>query len=194
MSERSAMLVDYQTRAEEFAFGDMVESLSSLGIFGRVTAVYPAIGMVDVEWPTGNTREPVESLQRFIEGDDATPPRTQNTPGGVGKHTKGASVRRVAEAFVKKALYWAAPDRHYRATKEECDSEQFTCPKCKKAILKPASYQRANGASEKLFACPKCLFLIKRCDIIGHPEYVDDQTVAKKAQETFKRVRLTGSV
>jgi hypothetical protein len=38
--------------------------------------------------------------------------------------------------------------------------------------------------SERLLACSGCLFLIKRADIIGHPEYVKD------AHET-PRKRLT---
>lgn len=183
MKNRGAMFVDYQQRAKEFAVGDSVVSTASTPqrVYGRVIAVYPAIGMVDVEWPNGNTREPVESLMRQSL-ETIAPPETENVPGGV-------SSRRVAEAYVKKALYWAAPDRHYRATREECLSGKFRCPKCKETTLKPASYQRAGGSSEKLLGCPGCLFLIKPCDIIGHPDYAEDDV-----QPPFSRVRMTGGV
>lgn len=186
---------------------------------GRVVQVFPAIGMVDLQWPNGVVRFPVEELQRLVVNDsgavfpDPPNPVNEDVPAGAGvvpvsggpiehlpekleesqppstlpeaespKRTnlddmarKNASaVSRLAETYVKQALYWASKDRHYQATRGELESNSYTCPKCKDACLKPASYKRAEGASEKLLACPNCLFLIKRCDIIGHPEYIDD--------------------
>jgi len=98
-------------------------------------------------------------------------------------------IRRVAEAYVKKALYWASKDRQYRASGGEIDADAFNCPKCKEAILRPASYKRQGGQSEHLLGCPHCLFLIKKCDIIGHPDYVDYEAEAKLP---FARIRLGG--
>ena len=80
---------------------------------------------------------------------------------------------RVAEAWVKKALYWASSDRKYRATDDECSSGSYTCPRCKQESLRKAVYKRRGGVSEKLLGCPKCLFLIKREDIIGDPSYIE---------------------
>ena len=194
--------VDYQQRAKEFSVGGVVYPTwgENTDISGRVVAVWPAIGMVDVEWPHGTERVPVEDLQRLTSDTPHEPPQPEhdNVPGGTGtvsvpggpdKLPHRASVERVAEAFVKKALYWAAADRQYKATGGECDGGQFRCPKCKDAVLRPASYKRREGQSEKLLGCPECLFLIKREDIIGHPDYDDGST----GQEPFERLRVRAS-
>lgn len=188
--------VDYQQRATEFAVGDVVYPFfGSPDQAGRVTAVWPAIGMVDVEWPHGPGRMPVEDLAQY-EAKDYRPPHPvhENVPGGVSTvQVPGGpmdfadplpgqkvatfaiegSIRRVAEAFVKKALYWGAADRKYRATKSELDTGAFNCPKCRKAALRKAIYKRSEGRSEDLLGCPDCMFLIKRCDIIGSDEWRD---------------------
>lgn len=181
--------VNYQERAALFAVGDMVIPYGRTNEFaGRVTAVWPGIGMVDVEFPAGNKRYPVEELQRLApETTSANPPTTNSAPGGQptvsipgGPYPREheASIRRVAEAFVKKALYWNAPDRQYRATNEEIESGHFKCPKCRgrgqDSTLRPAVYKRKEGRSEKLLGCPECLFLVKRSDIVGHPDYVEN--------------------
>jgi hypothetical protein len=220
-------------------------------LMGRVVAVYPAIGMVDVQWPHGSERHPVEELQRYEEENyiptpvdqasvpggtpvsdldtDGTPiPKVAETdgirdwlPGGIGDKTSPDSVsseqlakgikvemehtsdpniareiaidhltedakyydkletiekhgnRRVAEAWVKKALYWASSDRKYKCSDEEGTSGEYLCPKCRQATLRKAVYKRRGGQSEKLLGCPNCLFLIKKTDIIGDPDYFD---------------------
>lgn len=207
MTKQAAMFVDYQQRAKEFAVGDSVSHVSAAAyhLHGRVMAIYPAIGMVDVEWPFGTERLPVEELQRYDDGSP-TPPQSDNVPGGAAKvpvpgapdhsvirvQASDPAVRRVVDAFVKKALYWAAPDRHYKATALECTDGSYHCPRCKDgSTLRPVSYQRTGGASERLLGCPGCLFLIKRQDIIGHPDYIDD-AMGKKAK--FARVRMTAGV
>jgi hypothetical protein len=147
-------------------------------VSGRVVAVWDAIGMVDVEYPNGVKRHPVEDLQRTT-GEEADAPHTENVPGGAGTvrvpggppQEKTASVRRVSEAFVKQALYWASKDRKYKARRDEVSAGNYTCPKCKAGTLRNAIYKRNEGKSERLMGCPECLFLIKRCDIIGHPDY-----------------------
>lgn len=145
-------------------------------VSGRVVAVWDAIGMVDVEYPNGTKRHPVEELQRTL-GTEADAPHTENVPAGAGTvrvpggPAKEASTRRVAEAFVKQALYWASKDRKYKARTDEIEAGSYTCPKCKAGTLRNAVYKRAEGRSERLMGCPECLFLIKRCDIIGHPDY-----------------------
>lgn len=251
--------VNFQARALEFAVGDVVVPFGFLDSqVGRVTAVWPAIGMADVEMPTGNHRWPVEELQRFQNGVAQPPAAGMNTApgesrtvpvsGGPGRvasrpkqgdsawdflqaiadlpyirfadfETQGriqiewkpkdarnaevevqmkdiagrfgleiegfkvsppgtatfgfrprgrqASASRVAEAFLKQALYWASQDRKHKMTKAECESGQMTCPKCKDAPLKRAVYKREDGQSTKLYGCQECLFLIRAQDILG---------------------------
>lgn len=178
MKSRVAAYVDYQQRAQEFSVGDIVYLfLGAPHQSGRVIAVWEAIGMVDVEWPHGSQRLPVEDLQRY-EAKDFLPPESEknNVPGGAGSVSvpggpkqlpREASVRGVAEVFVKKALYWGAKDRKYRATLEELEASDFSCPKCKEGRLRKAVYKRSEGASEHLLGCPSCMFLIKRADILG---------------------------
>lgn len=188
MPEGKHAYVDYQRRAKDFQVGDIVYPfiLGDDNLCGRVQAVWPAIGMVDVEWPTGSERVPVEDLQRY-EAKDYIPPAVgdDNIPGGAGTvgvaggptrlpHTSSdQSVERVARAFVKKALYWAATDRQYRATRGELDGRSYTCPRCKGAPLRRAVYKRRSGQSVPLLGCGKCLFLIKKEDIVGDPSYIE---------------------
>lgn len=211
MSSRTAAYVDYQQRASEFSVGDLVYPFMSgdADIIGRVMAVWPAIGMVDVEWPHGSERCPVESLQQY-QAKDYRPADVghDNIPGGSGSvsvpggppeelpgDTEGQPSRdvqkvgRVAHAWVKKALYWASRDRQYRATKREIADGKYICPKCKQVPLRPAVYKRRDGVSEPLLGCSNCLFLIKRLDIIGHPEYDDGSS----QKEPFGHLRVRGS-
>lgn len=52
---------------------------------GRVVACYPAIGMVDVQWPHTANRHPVEDLQIIAAGDDPfVAPMHEDVPGGPG--------------------------------------------------------------------------------------------------------------
>lgn len=279
MSKKNAY-VDYQQRAREFAKGDLVFDIinGSQDTSGRVVAVFPAIGMVDVQYTHGTVRHPVEELQRIVVNDSGSvfpdPPNPKNedvpagagtvsVPGGplpstkpgvdskskpsqmldkekqmvkrdelttkvgfhrqaklirpawakLGRAAKSAGLTRQefvkwahgpafkagywhgvdlprvlpimlaayekpkASEFIeadKTALYWASADRHYKATRSELDSNKFCCPRCEKGILRPTVYKRDGGSSVKLLACPECLFLIKRDDIIGHPDYQDD--------------------
>jgi len=175
VSKTAVNNVNWQQRATEFSVGDLV------GLFGayesqsgRVTAVWPAIGMVDVEMAVGNKRFPAEELQRYDnETGSVVPPQTDSAavsptvsvPGGPYKE---ASVQRVAEAAVRRALYWASKDRQYRLTGAESGGGPIGCPKCKDGTLKKAIYKRRDGASERLMGCPGCLFLIKGLDIVTY--------------------------
>ena len=186
--------VDYQQRASEFAVGDIVYPFltGNPGYNGRVQAVYPAIGMVQVEWPHGSERMPVEDLQQYFnQAGDYNPANVghDNIPGGAATVPVPAGpvepldqkplakramvqVDRVARAHVKRAMYWASRDRKYRATQEEVDTGNYRCPRCKDKYMRPASYKRENGASVRLLACSECLFLVKPCDIENHPDFV----------------------
>jgi hypothetical protein len=185
VGSRTAHNVNYQQRALEFAVDDIVfpYELGSQDVAGRVVQVFPAIGVVDVEFPNGVKQYPVEDLQRVNPENVQTEPTevTQNVPGGAGGvSTSGGPpreagdqanrIRRIAEAFVKKSLYWGSRDRKYRATRAELEANNYTCPKCKEGQLRRAIYKRMEGKSERLMGCGNCLFLIKSCDIMGHPD------------------------
>ena len=179
MSRRRAMNnVNYQERATEFSVGDVVTPFGAFDAqTGRVTAVWPAIGMIDVEYPSGNKRYPVEDLQRFDDQGNATPPHTDSVPGGqptvqVPGGPYGKSAARVAAAFQRKAIYWKERDRRYQMSRPELDAGCPNCPKCPDISLKKAIYKRRDGSSEKLMGCPECMFLIKEGDILNHPSAV----------------------
>lgn len=76
------------------------------------------------------------------------------------------SVFRIQQHAEKSAAYWAAANRQYRATSQDLDSRKPACPKCGTSMRK-ATYKMREGARERLFACPKDLFLIKQTDLVG---------------------------
>jgi hypothetical protein len=146
---------------------------------GRVVALWPAIGMADVQFTGGSKRYPVEELQRVDAGGNANPPRTDSVPGGKGtvpvpttsppqRDDTSDLATRVAHSFVRNALYWSAPGRKYRLTRSEQDAGCYNCPKCEDSRLRRTVYKRMNGVSDRLLGCPTCLFLIKEGDILGH--------------------------
>lgn len=182
--------VDYQARAKAFKPGDRVylQLGGNPAAGGRVIAVFPAIGMVDVQFAHGDMRYPVEDLVIDSSGnfDSLADFQADSVPGGTptvsvpgGPDTLLKDVRdplteqalplvdRVAEAFLKKALYWDSPGRKYRMCKEEVASGDPNCPRCPGVPLRKVIYKREDGRNERLFACPDCLFMIRRADIIG---------------------------
>ena len=181
--------VNYQERAAEFAPGDIVVPFGlDDSMAGRVVAVWPGIGMVDVEFAIGSKRLGVEELSRINPANTImSPPLTNSVPGGPGTVSVPgglvppvpeelkveASTTRVAQAFVKQSLYWSGRDRQYKAPAAEVATGHYTCPKCRSrsisSILKPAAYKRREGVSEKLLGCGECLFLVKKSDIVNCP-------------------------
>lgn len=195
---RRATYADYQARASAFRVGDRVYHVLNGGSAsgGTVVAVWPAIGMIDVQFPYGSSRHPVEDMvidsTATKDIENVVDVMADSVPGGAGtvsvpggpdpllkdrpdplrqflkNEDKGTdSANRVASAYVKKAVYWTAPDRKYRASREEIESGNICCPKCDESYLRKAIYKREDGLSNKLYCCPTCLFLIKRSDIIG---------------------------
>lgn len=66
----------------------------------------------------------------------------------------------------KTATYWSAPGRQHRATPAEISAVAPSCPKCKQGMRK-TTYKMEEGLRARLFACPKCLYLIRQNDIFG---------------------------
>ena len=173
MSDRNASaFTDWQQRASEFKVGDgafpkgeMPESA------GTVVAVYPAIGMVDVQMVDGTMRYPAEELMLVRNGEVVTPAVENDTvPGGVGQVSVpgGPPPEGKAASAAKVALYWMVRDRQYHETCDECATGHYSCPKCKEPSMAKAVYKRREGASEKLWGCKNCLFLIKDLDVSVH--------------------------
>lgn len=73
---------------------------------------------------------------------------------------------RIQQHAAKTASYWVAQNRQYRITNEELGVMKPSCPKCGKPMRK-TTYKMTEGLRERLFACPKCLFLIKRDNLLG---------------------------
>jgi len=161
MHKRST--TDYQKRSKDFKVGMKVYFTWAANDSqpGVVAAVYPSIGMVDVEYPNGSQRIPVEELYIDQSGDVAGAVES-TVPGGVGVVPIST---RVANRYLKKAIYWRSLNRKYRLCKGE-NPNKPTCPKCKSPMGKTV-YKRRDSVSEKLFACPSCLFIIKSSDVEG---------------------------
>ncbi len=159
---RSKTAGNWQERVKDFSVGQSVALVGDrLSSEGRVLALWPAIGMVDVQYPTGSVRLPAEDLQIIRpEEDEYVVPTHSDIPSGKGTvPVPGQSVRRIV------ALYWNQRDRKYRCTKSEFEVSSFACPKCGTA-MKPTVYKRESGKSVRLVGCPGCLFLIRRQDIL----------------------------
>lgn len=186
MGPKAANYSDYQARATAFKLGDCVYPLlgGSPTNGGTVIAVWPAIGMVDVQFPHGATRYPVEELEisPTPNPEAATDLEFDSVPGGAGtvpvsggpvRGVAGGgkpltvSPRNIAAAYVKQAVYWASVNRKYRPTKQELETGELCCPRCEDAILRKVVYKKEGGKRVRLFCCPKCLFLLRRDDVLG---------------------------
>lgn len=101
MFRQATQYVDYQARARLFKPGTLVFPFygGNADMKGVVLAVYPAIGMVDVQFPHGATRLPVEDLQIH---DTPTQGIPDSVPGGLGvvPVSGGPSSSRVASAYL----------------------------------------------------------------------------------------------
>jgi hypothetical protein len=88
--ERRADEGNWQARGQEFRVGMSVGLVNGGETdVGRVVAVYPGIGMVDVQWPHTAYRHPVEDLQLINPGDDPyVAPMHEDVPGGPGSQAE----------------------------------------------------------------------------------------------------------
>lgn len=159
MKRKSTLYLNYQELARTFQVGMRVHPFlaGKEQHSGVVVAVFPAIGMVDVQFPHGSSRYPVEDL-KIVENAPIERVTTDTVPGGLG-------VVPVSSGISKKAIYWAGADRQYRMSKKE--NGVPNCPRCRDIQLKKTVYKRVGGKSERLLCCPHCLFLIKPTDILG---------------------------
>jgi len=94
---------NYQESALRFQIGDIVRA-NGLGIdnivSGEVVAVFPAIGMVDVQYPNGVKRYPVDEIDHV----NKRPFFRDDLPSGGSNVSlpNGPSARKVASEYLKK--------------------------------------------------------------------------------------------
>jgi ribosomal protein S27AE len=72
----------------------------------------------------------------------------------------------ISKQISKNAAYWVAQNRQYRATGEDIKVGRPTCPRCS-SRMKRSTYKMNEGARHKVFACPKCLYLIDPQSVLG---------------------------
>lgn len=73
---------------------------------------------------------------------------------------------RIQQHTQKTASYWVAQNRQYRVTQQELDGHKPNCPRCGKKMRK-TTYMMQEGTRQKLWACPKDLFLIHQEHMLG---------------------------
>lgn len=231
-------MIDYWKLTKDYSPGDTVQRFDPVNgnlspFVGRVTAVHPGIGFVDVQWPFGNERMSSDDVVKvnpqfarylppsldfsYYAGYDVAMARQASGMAGLWRSdalpvafhrdlavlwTKGAgevaaydelwhryssvaddeilrdevakfyrfahnaSDLRIRSFAHKSAAYWVAQNRQFRVTQEEINQRKPACPKCGKAMRR-TTYKMEKGARHRLFACPKCLFLLKRDNLLG---------------------------
>jgi predicted nucleic acid-binding Zn ribbon protein len=81
--------------------------------------------------------------------------------------SRNATILRMTSASAaKQAAYWVAQNRQYRVTQNELQAHKPNCPKCS-TQMRRTIYKMDKGARARLFACPKCLFLVKRDNLLS---------------------------
>lgn len=82
------------------------------------------------------------------------------------RFARNAQDLRIEQHMRKTAAYWVAQNRTYRATQDEIKANRPNCPKCANRMRR-ATYKMHEGAKVKLFACPKCLYLLDSGSVLG---------------------------
>jgi hypothetical protein len=79
---------------------------------------------------------------------------------------RNAGELRIQGHLQRTAAYWVAQNRQYRATNQDIKSGRPKCPKCSNSMRR-STYRMQEGARHKVFACPKCLYIIDPVSILG---------------------------
>lgn len=82
------------------------------------------------------------------------------------RFAKNAGELRIQSHMMKAAAYWVAQNRQYRATGQDIKTGKPACPKCSNR-MRWATYKMHEGSKHKIFACPKCLYLIDPVSVLG---------------------------
>jgi len=79
---------------------------------------------------------------------------------------KNAGEVRIEAHLQKAAAYGGSQNRQYRATFQDIKAGRPSCPKCSNKMRR-STYRMQEGARHKVFACPKCLYIIDPVSILG---------------------------
>jgi len=79
-------------------------------------------------------------------------------------HQKAASDK-FANLKSRRAMYWGAPDRTYRLTRQEQETGQANCPRCQVPMEKEPFTR-----SDKLLICPECRFKVPTSKAVNKVE------------------------
>lgn len=82
------------------------------------------------------------------------------------RFAKNSGDMRIESHLQKSSAYWVSQNRQYRATAEDIKLGKPACPKCSNRMRR-ATYKMHEGARHKVFACPKCLYIIDPISILG---------------------------
>ena len=82
------------------------------------------------------------------------------------RFARNAGDLRIQAHAERSAAYWVAQNRQYRATSEDLKTGKPACPKCA-TRMRRATYRMQEGSKHKLFACPKCLYLIDPSSVLA---------------------------
>jgi len=167
MGKTATTYLDYQQRAAEFRVGDAVTPLYAKAEHaGRVVAVFPAIGMVDVEFPNGNRRYPVEELNRLRPSQSMLLPVTDSVPGGSGTvpvpngPNKMLNVTSEPMPVVEVSEGEAEDVRERRKDKVKVLASRVAQAYAKKAIYWNGADRKYRATTSELdgqtYMCPKC--------------------------------------
>lgn len=82
------------------------------------------------------------------------------------RFARRAGELRLQQHMSKEGAYWVSQNRQYRATGEDIKVGRPACPKCS-SRMRRVTYRMHKGSRHKVFACPKCLYLIDPPSVLG---------------------------
>lgn len=158
-------MINWQERAHEFREGDPVVPLGwDVLDAGRVSKVYPAIGMVDVQFPSRNIQFPVEELQ-ILEGVWVKPPQVSSHTGDESSSSSSSGVLEDVAVIPLSPKEKAASIRIAQAYLQRKQVERGQIVDCAHARAKQGLYwvavdrnYRATRIERetKTYFCPRC--------------------------------------
>lgn len=181
--DKDATTYDYQARAREFAVGEYAHPIGAGPLdIGRISEVFPGIGMVQVEFPYGSRRYPVEDIEKIHPSNSPViPTSTENVPGGVdvpsvsaGRPStvtpEGSSETESGKETTGQGSNTTGPDNAPSATrtarvKLTASERQAMADRVLEAHIKKALYWHSADRNYRVnkvefesgnYACPKC--------------------------------------
>lgn len=160
---------DLRDATRRFRVGDLVTPLwaRSGNFTGVVRAVHPALWRVDVDWGIWLERISPDEI-RLANQIQNGPVQTAVSPSSAASEARMIVGRLCRRELSRRGIYWAAPDRKYRATRGEVDGGSYGCPRCGEGLVR-ATVRKRDGRHEKILACWGCEFLVDPADVLNDP-------------------------